>query len=210
MKNIIFDFDGVIFDSTLIKQQGFSQAVKDFGKEAQETLVAYHAEHGGVSRYAKFEWFLTTVLKQEATQENIEKYAQKFADSIAMSMQDPTHLIQEVVQFICENHTKYDFHIASGADQKELQAICKQHTLDKRFLSICGSPTVKTELVNNIMLDYGYAKDETCLIGDSYIDWEAANANQIHFFGYNNDSLRELGTAYIETNNFNAFWQNYS
>jgi histidinol phosphatase-like enzyme len=42
-----------------------------------------------------------------------------------------------------------------------------------------------------------YKKEESCLIGDSFNDLEAALENNISFYGYNNKSLKKNNLNYI-------------
>ena len=72
------------------------------------------------------------------------------------------------------------------------------------FISIHGSPTPKIQLVKTLIEEHGYDKKNTCLIGDSINDFEAAKANNISFYGYNNEDLNETGIQYIDKlQNFN-------
>ena len=116
---------------------------------------------------------------------------------------NPKNLIQDSVQFIRNNYQNYNFHIVSGSDQEELRFLCSELGLDNYFLSIHGSPTAKKVLVKNLMLKHGYAAIHTILIGDSINDFEAAEANNITFVGYNNLNLKNYSSNYVET--FSAF-----
>lgn len=69
--------------------------------------------------------------------------------------------------------------------------------LSEYFLSIQGSPKIKSDIVKTILASNNYKKEETILIGDSINDYEAANVNGIKFYGYNNEKLRGLD-GYIE------------
>jgi phosphoglycolate phosphatase-like HAD superfamily hydrolase len=107
------------------------------------------------------------------------------------------NLIIDAVTFIKENYQKYNFHIVSGSDQEELRFLCKELGLDSLFISIHGSPTPKKQLVNSLLEQNRYDKNSTCLIGDSMNDYEASQANDISFYGYNNIALLGMGIDYI-------------
>ena len=62
-KTILFDCDGVILNSNKIKTRAFKLASIPFGKEASNTLEDYHLRHGGISRYEKFDYFLTSIVQ---------------------------------------------------------------------------------------------------------------------------------------------------
>ena len=66
-KTLIFDCDGVILDSNRLKTQAFFEASKRYGKRAATKLVEYHLENGGVSRFKKFEYFFSDILKKSFT-----------------------------------------------------------------------------------------------------------------------------------------------
>ena len=61
-KSIIFDCDGVILNSNKIKTKAFRKASFTFGDKASRSLENYHLKNGGVSRYAKFDYFLKNIV----------------------------------------------------------------------------------------------------------------------------------------------------
>ena len=48
------------------------------------------------------------------------------------------------------------------------------------------------------MESYDYLTSETVLIGDSVNDYDAAKESGISFYGYNNDSIKEICDKYID------------
>lgn len=201
MKNILWDFDGVILDSMEVRDFGFKEIFKKFNDEQISLLIKYHRENGGLSRYVKIRYFFETILNQEITDDKVDYFASKFSDIMRSELTNPKNLIQDSVNFIQENHSNYNFHIVSGSDQEELRFLCKELNLSSYFISINGSPTAKNTLVGQILSKHGYLKSETCLIGDSINDYNAAIYNKIGFFGYNNISLKKTHSDYIESFN---------
>ena len=57
IKNILFDFDGVIHDSNTVKTDGFRTIFNKYPKNIVENLVEYHEANGGISRYSKIRYF---------------------------------------------------------------------------------------------------------------------------------------------------------
>ena len=117
--------------------------------------------------------------------------------NLYLKIEDKKYLISETVEFIKQNYKKYNFHIVSGSDEKELNYLCEKLDLSKFFKTIEGSPTPKNELVKNILGKYNYNSNECILIGDSVNDYEAAYLNKIKFYGYNNEKLKNKAD-YIE------------
>ncbi|MES2278382.1 MAG: HAD family hydrolase [Bacteroidota bacterium] len=193
-KIVLWDFDGVIMDSMPIRDKGFVDTLSvDYPKEQVDNLLEFHRANGGLSRYVKFRYFFEKIRNEEVTEEEILELAQKFSEVMLSLLIDEKLLIEDSVSFIKSNYAKYKFHIVSGSDGKELNKICQGVGLDKFFITIEGSPTPKKQLVENILQQYGYDKNDCVLIGDSHNDHEAAQFNGISFFGYNNSALRELG-----------------
>jgi HAD superfamily hydrolase (TIGR01549 family) len=204
MKTILWDFDGVILDSMKVRDEGFEIIFKDFEKNKVDQLIGYHRINGGLSRYVKIQYFYNEILGKEISNEQVLEYAEKFSEVMRARLIDPKNLIQESVAFIKENYKQYNFHIVSGSDQKELRFLCKELELDSYFISIYGSPTPKNDLVLNVINKFNYNKNNTCLIGDSINDFEAADKNKIKFYGYNNLFLKQKHT-YIDDFNFLIF-----
>jgi phosphoglycolate phosphatase-like HAD superfamily hydrolase len=191
MRTILWDFDGVILDSMKIRDKGFEIIFKKFEKSKVDQLLEYHRINGGLSRYVKIKYFYNEILGKEISDEKVLEYASNFSKVMREKLIDPNNLIQESVTFIKNNYKKYNFHIVSGSDQKELRFLCKELQVDCYFISIYGSPTPKNDLVSNVIQQFDYNKNNTCLIGDSINDFEAADKNKIKFYGYNNLLLKE-------------------
>ena len=103
------------------------------------------------------------------------------------------------------NYKYYNFHLVSGSEHNELNFLCEKLRIMNYFRSIEGSPSLKNDLITNLMEGESYKKEETILIGDSVNDYEAAKKNEIEFFGYNNLSLKSINNNYIlDFNNFRA------
>ena len=190
VKNIIFDFDGVILDSIPIKTDAFETLFKDFPADQVEQLLAYHLENGGLSRYVKIRYFFETLRHEPIKEEEVAAYAHRYSLLTKKALCNPKFLIDDTMEFVRKNHGRYRMHIASGADDADLKYICKKLKIDAYFISIDGAPTNKGDIVRNIIEVNNYKKEETILIGDSINDYEAAERNKLQFFGYNNDELR--------------------
>lgn len=197
IKNILWDFDGVIIDSMKIKGDGFVALFNAYEKEKVKLLEAYHYAHGGVSRFEKIKYFFNSILRQEISESDMQKYAETFATIIEQKLYDKSNLIEEAVNFIKKNYQKYNFHIVSGAEHNELNHLCEHFELSNYFKSIDGSPTKKDILVKNVLKKYEYKKEETALIGDAMSDYYASAVNEIKFYGFNNSELEKFGN-YID------------
>ncbi|MDC0324464.1 HAD family hydrolase [Akkermansiaceae bacterium] len=195
--NILWDFDGVIIESNLIREKGFVGTLANYPKEKVEELLYFHRENGGLSRYIKYQYFFENILNIEKSQSEIMILAQQFSDIVIKDLVNPKLLIKDSLDYLKRSHKIQKMDIASGSDEIELQKICYELKLGQYFNSINGSPREKAEIVNTCLKDNNYKRKETCLIGDSKNDFEAALSNGIDFYGFNNPKLVGLGTGYI-------------
>lgn len=188
-KTILWDFDGVILDSMSIRDWGFRQIFKHYANEYVSKLIDYHRINGGLSRYVKIRYFYEVLLGKSIIEDKVLQYAESFSVLMKQELTKPENLITDAVIFIKENFKNFNFHIVSGSDENELRFLCKELGIANYFISIHGSPTPKTKLVKKLLKQHNYDSGSTCLIGDSINDYEAAIANNISFYGYNNEKL---------------------
>lgn len=198
IKNILWDFDGVILDSMKIKGDGFVELFKDYDKQFLKKIEEYHYANGGISRFEKIKYFFNDIIKKEISEDEVLKLADQFAGIINKNIFNSSNLIVDSVSYIKKNHNKYNFHIVSGAEHNELNKLCKCFELNKYFISINGSPTKKEVLVKEVLAKFNYKNDETILIGDAITDYNASKFNDIIFYGYNNIDIKKYGN-YIES-----------
>jgi len=98
------------------------------------------------------------------------------------------------------NHKCINFHIVSGAEE-ELRWLCSQIGISEYFKTIEESTTPEPELVSKIIKNMNYRPEECVLVVDAINDYDAARENGIAFFGYNNPSLKQFKTGYIDSFN---------
>ncbi|BCZ19001.1 Haloacid dehalogenase [Helicobacter sp. NHP19-012] len=201
LKVVVWDFDGVVFDSMHLKGEGFKELFRRHTKADETALKAfedYHYANGGVSRFDKIAHFYTQILKKTIDADKINALVEEFGHIIEKDLFSKEHLNLEVMDFVKANHEKYIFHIASAALHTELQALCAFLGISPYFKSIEGAPPSKAKVLANLCTKYGYKPSEMVLIGDSKSDYESARVNKITFLGYNNPTLQALlPQAYI-------------
>ncbi|MEX2573808.1 MAG: HAD family hydrolase [Balneolaceae bacterium] len=196
-ETILWDFDGVILDSMSIRDEGFRRVLNPYPDDQVEQLIDYHRINGGLSRYVKFRFFFEEIRGEGITEDDVHKLADQFSVYMLNTLKDPGLLIEDTMAFIQANHSRFNMHIVSGSDQDELRELCRSLQIDQFFDSIHGSPALKTDLVRQIMAMHKYNSERLVLVGDSVNDYDAAKANGLTFFGYNNDEIKGLGEGYI-------------
>lgn len=198
IKNIIFDFDGVILDSMPIRTEGFKKIFENYDNKKVEELISFHLINGGLSRFVKIKYFFEELLETSISEEEINFFADKYSKIMKEKLINEKYLIRETVDFI-KNNNNIKMFIASGSEEKELRLINESLQLSKYFLGIFGSPKNKIDIVKSIIQDNKLNKNETILIGDSINDYDAAIKNDIRFFGYNIVKLKNISDKYINT-----------
>ena len=196
LKVILWDFDGVIFDSMSIKDEGFRKLFQSYDENLVEQFIEFHYQNGGMPRFDKIRYFYEKILEKHINQTEIDKMAKKYSEIIENELFQKSNLINDSITFIKNNYKKYSFHIVSGAEHQELNKLCDFLNIKKYFKTIEGSPTKKDILIKNIIDSFGYDKKDILLIGDSINDYIAAKKNNIHFCGYNNQELKKY--CYID------------
>lgn len=181
-KSIIFDCDGVILNSNKIKTNGFRFVTENYGETISRELVKYHIKNGGISRYAKFDYFINEILKIKSVLEK-EKLLMEFLNKYS------EYTIKELLnseiayglEVIREKTKGIKWHIVSGGDQKELNYIFKKKGIQNLFDGgIFGSPDNKDLIIKreknnkNILTPSLY-------LGDSKLDYIVSNSNNLDF-----------------------------
>ena len=179
---IVFDCDGVLLESVDAKTRAFARIGRDFGQEAEDRLVLFHALHGGVSRREKFAWLYSEVLGRTITDAEQEALCTKFVDYCFDEIRI-CQMVPGVEEVLRTWHGRVPMYVASGAPHEELHIVLKERGLAHYFEGIFGSPPGKTVLLRNIVAATGADPSQTIMIGDSQTDLSAAEAVGTLFYG---------------------------
>lgn len=182
IKAIIFDFDGVILESAIIKTHAFGEVVKHYPKEQADAFVAYHMTHMGISRHVKFKYFIEEILKEKYTDTQEKELANAFEHIVYKQVME-CPFVPGAKEFLERNYDRYDLYIASGTPEDEMYRIVKGRRLEQYFKEVYGTPLKKIEIIEKILSIHGYDRDEVFFVGDASTDLNAANAAGLGFIG---------------------------
>lgn len=180
IKNILFDFDGVIADSVNVKTEAFYNMYLPFGKEIAEKVKEHHINNGGMSRFKKFAYYHKSFLNEDINEDKIKKLADDFSRLVLNGVIN-SPLIPGILDFLEDNYLKMKFWIITGTPTDEIKIILDRKNLTKYFVDSFGSPQLKSELAKFIILNNKLSENETIFIGDALADYEAAVSNNIGF-----------------------------
>lgn len=186
---VLFDFDGVIAESVQVKTQAFAKLYEDYGNDVVEKVVAHHQAHGGISRFEKIRIYHRDFLGKEITDEELETLCQEFSD-LALNGVIESDFVPGVIKTIEHLCKKYSCFVVSGTPLDELRVIIEKRNLQHYFKALFGAPTSKTDIINHILSEYGFAPASVVFIGDSMTDYDAARETSIKFIGRVPDNER--------------------
>jgi phosphoglycolate phosphatase-like HAD superfamily hydrolase len=178
-ETIIFDCDGVILDSNKIKSDAFYNVAFSYGKDAAESLRRYHVLNGGVSRYVKFEYFISSILCKPVLDEELHNLLSLFSIEVKNAL-----LSCDVADGLLALRALTEsavWIIASGGDQEELREVFEEKGLAQQFNGgIYGSPDNKDEIIRK-GISLGFIKEPCLFIGDSKYDYQSAHNAEFDF-----------------------------
>jgi len=176
----VFDCDGVLLNSNVVKTEAFYRSAEPYGRDKADALVAFHIANGGVSRYVKFQYFLTDILGRERIDADelkalLDAYAGYVRDGL-MNCE-----VAAGLERLKELTPESSWMVVSGGDQEELRWVFSARGLDAYFEDgIYGSPQTKDEILS-------WARESDVLsfpavfVGDSQYDYEAASRAGLDF-----------------------------
>ena len=180
IKNIFFDFDGVIAESVSAKTDAFEEMYLPYGKDIAAKVVEYHKLHGGVSRYEKFKYFHKEFLNEVINQEKVDELASQFSNIVLDKVINSDEVLG-ANYFIEKYHTKFQFWVVTGTPTAEIELIAKKRKLTNFFIGLHGSPNNKRYWTENLIKKYKLNRNEIIFLGDATTDMDAANFSKTHF-----------------------------
>lgn len=179
---IIFDFDGVLVESVDVKTDAFAALYAEYGPDVVKRVVAYHQEHGGISRFQKFRYFHREFLGVELTPETEADFGRRFSEMVENAVVAAPWVIG-AREFIQAYENKIPMFIASGTPDDELNRIVLRKGIQRYFVSAHGSPATKAEIIQRIVTERGLRKERVLMVGDSMTDYQGATEVGVEFIG---------------------------
>lgn len=180
IKNIFFDFDGVIAESVHVKTEAFYKLYLPYGEEIANKVVEHHRANGGVSRFEKFRIYHKRFLGNDINEEKVQELAQQFSNLVVDGVVDAPE-VPGVSKFLEKYYKILNFWVITGTPTEEIKLIVSRRGLNKYFVELCGSPTKKPEWAKFLLEKYDLEPDETLFLGDSMSDLKGAKASKTHF-----------------------------
>jgi len=205
LKAIIFDFDGVICESSEIKTEAFRRLFSQYPRHRKE-IIAYHERNGGISRFVKFKVIYRDILKKKLTAEQTRYLGKKFAQYSLQAVLKAGY-VKGAIPFFKKYHKELFLFIVSGTPQAEMRLIAKNRQLTKFFKGVFGSPRTKKELIAQILRQNKLKKEEVIFVGDSINDYEGAKEIGVAFIGRLH---KNMANPFVGEKNIKGFISDFS
>jgi len=200
-KSIVFDCDGVVLDSNLVKTEAYFRTAKNLGAtdEQAQALVDYHIRLGGISRYHKFDYYLREITHQTVTDEAIQALLDAFSRELEVVLMECA--VAEGLDGLRKATPQAKWMILSGGDQQEIRSLFAKRELSHYFDGgLFGSPDNKDTVLARELAN-GNLQLPALFIGDSKYDYEAATRAGLDFI-FLSDWTEVAGwREYCEQNN---------
>jgi phosphoglycolate phosphatase-like HAD superfamily hydrolase len=205
IKNIFFDFDGVIAESVSAKTDAFREMYAPYGEVIANEVVEYHNNHGGVSRFEKFKYWEKKFFNKDISEERVDELAKQFSN-LVLNKVIVSDEVPGVNAFIKKYSKELNFWIITGTPTSEIEIIVDKRGLINYFLGIHGSPKNKRYWTEYLLKKHHLKREETLFIGDATTDLDAATFSNLHFALRENEENKEIFKNY-EGNRFKDFFE---
>ena len=191
-KIMVFDFDGVIIDSTEVKideyRNLFSQFTKN--KTTLNKIIKIYKNSAGIPRETTLKKVFKEVLGKTISNQEVENLSSDFSKRIFRRL-ETIELLKGFLEYLTI-HKEINKHIISGAPNSDISYLIKKLNLSKHFKSIKGGPLNKeNELINIRKLENVKAQD-IVYFGDQKNDYIAAKSAGVGFIGINAGSNLDM------------------
>jgi len=182
IKLLVLDCDGVILDSVSVKDDAFIASGLLYGEEISQWILAAHQAVPGMSRHILFDELFRKWFHREIREEEREKLNAEFR-RVSRDRLLEVPAIPGALETVKKWQGKLPIYVCSGAPQEDLQDLFDARGLTPLFTRVCGSPPVKTELLEKIVQEAGVKPEETVMVGDTITDYNAARDVGTLFYG---------------------------
>ena len=180
IKNIIFDFDGVVVDSEVLASKAFSKYFSKFDKSIKEEQFYKYAGKKTVE--------VIDLLSSKYKIENKEKFTNEIFDIVSEVYSKDLKLVDGAKDYISKSDRNH--FIGSNSNKDRILDGLKLVGLDKFFLSdqvysfdMVKKPKPDPDIYLKVLNDNSLNREESVIIEDSGVGVKAATAAGVRVFG---------------------------
>uniref|UniRef100_UPI0040480614 HAD family hydrolase n=1 Tax=Polynucleobacter sp. TaxID=2029855 RepID=UPI0040480614 len=178
-KLVFWDFDGVIKDSVEVKTQAFERLFQGFHDDLLKRVRIHHEAHGGMSRFDKIPLYMHWAgLPVDSALVGL--FLAKFSEIVFQGVVDAPW-VPGAKEYLLSNYKDSYFVLLTATPEDEIIGILNQLGISCCFKEIHGSPKIKKNVVFEVLMQQNVKSSEALLIGDSEVDFLAAQVNSVPF-----------------------------
>ncbi len=179
LRAIAFDFDGVILESGLIKQQAFLELFAH-RPELRARILAHHRRHLGVSRFDKIAWIHRELLGRALGPEELAAEGRRYSE-LVLERVLACPMVTGAKDLLRDLEGRLLSFVVSATPQQELELIVAERGLAGHFHELHGAPAVKADVLAELMRRHRLAPHEMLMVGDGLSDYETARRAGVAF-----------------------------
>ncbi len=178
---VIFDFDGVIVESTDIKTAAFRALFADH-PEHVDSVEALHRRHEGVNRSVKFEMIYRDILRRPLDAETQAALARRYGELVVDQVVACPAVagVPDVLEALGRH---IPLAVVSSTPHDELTQIVARRDLARYLRAVRGAPPAKAAAIRDVIAAFGWSAHRVAMVGDTIADLEAARSNGLTFVG---------------------------
>ncbi|MBP7506951.1 MAG: HAD family hydrolase [Prolixibacteraceae bacterium] len=180
IKAVIFDFDGVLVESLDVKTEAFSVLFEQEGDDVVRQIKEYHLNNGGVSRFDKFRYIYSNILKKDLDDKTFNNLCSRFSVMVKEKVVSAPYVVG-AREFLDLYSKEYLCFVVSATPIDELKDIICKRLMDGYFKEIYGAPWQKKDAIEGVTKGYNLKNHEVIFIGDALNDYEAAKSSSVNF-----------------------------
>lgn len=142
-------------------------------------MVDYHVNHGGISRYEKWQHFCREILRGRHGMVSPQSLAERYAAAVVDRLMECP--VADGIELFRKATSEAAWMVVSGGDENELKTVFSRRSLSQYFdAGIFGSPESKDAILGKVSLN-GLLRSPALFLGDSLYDYESATRHGIDF-----------------------------
>ncbi len=184
IKCVIFDFDGVILDSSGLKTECFKKLYRQY-EDIYDGAMQYHFDNKGMSRFRQFDYVTRNLMHVSDPESQAEKMSENFAAIVFDEVSKASFIngAKELIEFL---YPLVPLYIVSSGPHDELEKIMTSRGLTNYFKAYYGSVDYKEEYIAKIIQKEALDFNEALYVGDTLKDLDAADKAGVPFCGVQN------------------------
>jgi len=191
IKLIVFDFDGVILDSTEEKLMHFAEEMKAFNKSPEEARKAMLDSFG-----QPFNAWGPKFLKEFKDEKVLMSFWKKWNEWVISSKFPFVKGTKKFLEF-CRG--KKRLMVFSGVREDALKEQVKNYGIEKYFEKVRGGPDKKSDSFRKLFESENINSEEVLFITDAISDLNEIRPFNVHMIAVNEllDESRESGAEFV-------------